>query len=789
MNRPGLRVACLWIGLCCVSVSATAHADSCFSLPDVRSESSKSSARKITLGTRVVTSAACEYALAADASWVTLHALDSDFAGIVDALSRESRSSLTERPTTIYARTRAQGAAGSRGGVGNGQLESIFLAACTETLLSEAHGFSLRVPVDTQRPTITRVTDTASCGAAQISLVAVALPATTAAPLLTRGPFNERLTHAATELVLAPGSYAIYGLRTDDGVGYLLGRVATESSLTPLRQALDAAAEGQSEPWLRAQWTQGRMQLTAISDALRQSEAWSELRTVAASDHAWLQRPSKRRGERSGGQPLKLGKVVFDAAGSAILLPADDAARDMSERYGDAGRAMTPDLHEWRSMIDDMELCVAKRYALPHHDRAAATAEVSAQCVAMARLLAPMTLQGGMDLGAGRVCVRDNLRIMAVSAAHAGQGLPETCVDLQRESDVATSAPVMPLVNTGSQLRYEGRRSQPLFACVNNQCQPLPEGDATLALQQQGLLEVRQADSLAHATSSQALTRARIGVINPDRQWHPVGVHTADAQHPDGPWHTLLHDTDHVFTYARRRQRVDFRLTVTPTLAAAWNQRASANTQLTQDLPMLGGVEGTLEGAKHAALVTLITRGAACPEASAGEVAAQPAIDPEQLLPDQDFYVHLAHYIAPDQALRCMARAHFRVVDSRSLRATDQIRVGLLGDVQLMLFITRPAAIGLSLPLIYGFWRWGYGFGLDGSISLSSAITFDPSQISRTGLMASAALWWGPDAIAPRLLSFGVALHAATGTHDDAPFGSVYAGLNLSSLLDLAGGR
>jgi hypothetical protein len=164
-------------------------------------------------------------------------------------------------------------------------------------------------------------------------------------------------------------------------------------------------------------------------------------------------------------------------------------------------------------------------------------------------------------------------------------------------------------------------------------------------------------------------------------------------------------------------------------------------------------------------------------------------MDPERLLPDQAFYVHLAQYSDDTTALRCIARAHMRVAPSRSLRATSQIRVGLLGDVQLQVFLTRPAAIGLSLPLVYGFWRWGYGFGLDASISLSTAITFDPSEVSRSGLMASTAIVWGPEHIAPRLLSFGVALHGATGTHNDNPFGSVYAAINVSSLVDLAGGR
>lgn len=795
------RYAVAWLSLALLlgtTSAAHAAAPNCFSLPDQHGDNAGSSARKVTLGSRVTTTAACEYALAPDATWVSLGAVDGDFASLVDALATQTATTLRERPTAIYGRalkksTRAVNAAGST-------LESVFLAGCTEYLLTEAHGFSLRVPIETQRPTVTRQAGATSCGADHVGLFVVAMASAATAPVLKRGPFVATLATDGNELVLDPGAYAIYAARSSDGVGYLLGRVESGSSLTPLRDALRAVEEGRSRVWLRGSWKQGRFHLAPISPALRSSEAWAELRTAAVANSVWLQRNDRQR-------TTELGKVSLSPDGDTIRLPTSETTRAMVEQYGAEGRTMTPDLSEWSKVLNGIELCVASRYALPTAGTRV-TANVAPQCIAMSRLIAPLTVQS-VGLGAGRVCVRDKLRVMTTTGARAGRDLPEVCTELQSTADSSASKRPLLLVTRGSTLRFEGDGASALFACTNNVCQPMPDADGTLSLDQSGLVEIRHADTIDSARSAQALTRARIAVIDPEQQWHPVGLHTAahpldggptndsassagptaSTSTPRGPWTDLRYDSDSVFTYTRRQQRLDFRLTMARNVPAAWNQRAEAASQLTQNTPIFGGVEGTLEGARPAALVALITATPACPEAPAAELSAQVPIDPEQLPPGADFYVQLAQYSDATLPLRCLARAHLRVVESRSLRAVDNIRVGLLGDAQLLVFVTRPAAIGLSLPIVYGIWRWGYGFGLDASISLSSAIAFDPSQVSRTGLMASTALVWGPEQLAPRLLSFGVALHAATGTHKDSPFGSVYGALNLSSLIDMAGGR
>ena len=152
--------------------------------------------------------------------------------------------------------------------------------------------------------------------------------------------------------------------------------------------------------------------------------------------------------------------------------------------------------------------------------------------------------------------------------------------------------------------------------------------------------------------------------------------------------------------------------------------------------------------------------------------------------------MHLAHYRGEDKPYDCLATAGLRVTDSLSWSASPSIRVGVLGDVQAMAFITRPGAIGLAAPLVYGRWHWGFGVGLDLSASVTGAIALHDRELSRAGLGLSAMVNWGPERSAPRLIGIGLMLHAATSTNPkERPDASLVAGLNLSTLYDLAGGR
>jgi len=69
------------------------------------------------------------------------------------------------------------------------------------------------------------------------------------------------------------------------------------------------------------------------------------------------------------------------------------------------------------------------------------------------------------------------------------------------------------------------------------------------------------------------------------------------------------------------------------------------------------------------------------------------------------------------------------------------------------------------------------------------AASFDPAELSRVGGALTWALQLGIPEHLPRLLSIGGMLHGAAETSTiDNPLVSFFVGLNLSSLVDLAGG-
>jgi hypothetical protein len=304
-------------------------------------------------------------------------------------------------------------------------------------------------------------------------------------------------------------------------------------------------------------------------------------------------------------------------------------------------------------------------------------------------------------------------------------------------------------------------------------------------------VEIRRGGSTEQALASQGLTLLRLGVIDLGTAWHPVGLFTPDDEEtpPANRWTALERDEPEVFTYLRRRHRLDFELESSPALTAAWNARTDLPSHMGQKVPVVGGVKGTFQGIRPATYVALVTLTAECPQDTAAEFREKPRVDPEKLLVDQRFYVHLAQYQGEDKSFQCVARAGFRVAHRHSLALVPQIRAGLFGDTQLVVFITNKAAMGVTLPLAYAYWRLVYGIGVDASVSLTTAGTFNKRELSRTGLGISAAAVWGPEQDLPRLVSVGGMLHLATGTADKQPLGSIFIACNLSTLWDAAGGR
>jgi len=307
----------------------------------------------------------------------------------------------------------------------------------------------------------------------------------------------------------------------------------------------------------------------------------------------------------------------------------------------------------------------------------------------------------------------------------------------------------------------------------------------------------------------QAIARLRMPVFDPQHEWHPVGLYAgADAEAmqcraDEGlvcPWRAIPRDEDDVFAFVEPRNELQWRLSTSSTVAAVYNRDPESGRVLSQDVPTLAGVDGGLGGADRPAVVAYVTRDDACPEATVDELRAEPPLDPDSLLADATFNVLLLGVTGGDQPPTCLARARFRSRPSRAIVAATVenflgLEVGLLGDTQAVFFANDPIAMGVSLPLAWFRMTPGIRFiSLEITASLVMALAFPQQMIDAEPSRVGAALTWAlsfgiPDYL-PRILSVGGMLHGAaeTSTIDD-PIVSFFVGLNLATLVDLAGGR
>lgn len=797
-RRVGARVSMLALGwaLACGAALGTApqtaHAANrrCFGV-DAASDSAKapagakaSSARRITLASRLSISAECEYGPAPEGPWVSgskLAGVD-DFASLLLRLLGQSggddATGTTQAPAGVFARRADAGP--------DAELESVFLAGECRYLLNAQHGLSLRVAQATQHPTFERLPSTEACGAAQLDFGFVELAdSSSAAPaVVLRGPFGMLLAKGATRTALDPGSYAVYALRPG-GVGYLIGELRSGSSLTPLRAALHEqinAAPAQRKPWLRASWARGDLRLLPDSAALRDSASWVELRGAAQSGALWF--ASYDASKRPAYSVLS--KVLVDGQADALALPAAHVVARMRERYGSAGSHMVPTLGDWSAVTKGLSLCLQSHYeATP--PSAASPVPHDALCATLSSLLAPVSAQSaGIAVPSGQVCVKHYAHELSVQGSTVAEPVSDTCITLP--SAGAADALLLPAA-TGDTLLLGAATTQGLLVCTDNHCEPAPAAGTPLRLAKSGLVELRSGSDAEQARSAQGLTLLRLGVIDPARDWQPVGLYHAPGKPPDNRWSALDHDEPDVFSFVRGRDSLASALALSPALSAAWNAQAETAGLVVRQLPLVKPVVGTWASPKSAGMVLLATRQAQCSDKPAAALDGRDLVVPESLLVDEDFYVQLAVYEGEQLPYRCLARAHLRVAEHLSLRATSNLRAGLLGDTQALMFITNPPALGLAVPLVYARYRLVSGLGLDASGSLTVATALDHGALSRAGVGLSLAAYFGPERYAPRLLSLGVMLHAAGGSHPDKPLASVFLGLDVATLYDLVGGR
>lgn len=814
MRTAGI-IAVVLVALGARAATVRAAPGGCIEIAGARAAGTATSSRRITLATELGTRDGCEYALDASGPWSALSSgagAKRDFATLVLELGGVRSGA---PPRAIYARAARKGATGPSDLDGKAEtaagaeprVESVFLAGCTEYLLSRERGFQMRVPVDLQRPEVRRLASADDCGASLLSLrfVPLAQDDSRAAPVARRGPWDVTLKLGQPSLALEPGRWGVYATRGENDAGIFVGRIASGSSLTPLRVALSDLGTADTVPWLRATWARGHLQFEPASAAFADGNVWAELRAAAASGAVWLATPtvaSQSSAASAFGDATRLGVHAVERGGAAISVPVAPIEALMAARYGGAGTSMVPSFADWKPVINSLALCLAGRYAPPGAFIAGSGSDDEppapppdqpvpvpngATCVPFGKIVAPLTQHGDRAHAVGQVCIRRRNRVMTASGVRPGPERGERCAELPSGPDARV--PEILLATAGDEITFAGVGVASLFVCLDGDCRPMAESGKWLPLERGGLVEIHHSENAEQARARLGLTLVRIGVIDPATEWHPAGVYDFDGTPPSNRWTTLGHDEDDVFTYVRRQQSLRFGLSTSPALAAAWNARASRATRIVPDLPLVTPAAGAFDAPPASALVVLPTRDAACPNAPASEVRRD-VIEPDELLVDERFHVHLAQYRGENLPYDCLATAGFRVTETLTWRASPSIRFGLLGDVQAMVFVTRPPAFGLAVPLAYGRWRFGLGLGLDLSASLTSAIGVRDAELTRAGLGVSAMLNWGPERTAPRLVGIGVMLHAATGTDPGRePTASLVAGLNLSTLYDLAGGR
>ncbi len=743
------------------------------------------------LDATVVASPDCRYSTTRDGAPVALPAEAAGhpigFLELYAAVAGDTADSTESRARFVYARPATR-----RRGVLEAD-QSLALRFCVHFVMEEELGFRIRTGATDELIIERSGTPATDCGSARLDLRVLPLAADGAAPMILHGDAPQTLAATQRDLHLAHGSYAFYAARSGAPLALRVGQLASRGAHTPLRDHLRAAERASARPeipgerpaLLETTWSDdtGALLLRPARDARLAPEVWSEARTAAAAESLWL---ARRRTQDAAPRIIEVARV--EPGGSGIRLPDDIVEEHLRALYGRASASLAPSLAEWRTVLDGLELCLAPTYGAG--DRlVTGPVPAGSHCAplpALAAVMQPATAAGGET---PRLCIERGMQVMSAAAATriAPPRPEENCLPL----DGTATAPLLAI--RGDVVRLRGATAGSL--CVLLEGQPLDLPAAGAPLPRAGLVEVR-AGAGAQCAARQGLALARLAVLDPEREWHPAGLYTStEPARPNVPaWRRLGHDEDTVFAYTRSRQTLDFRLSTSPLLAAAVNT-PDAPAALTQNVPALGGVTGTIEGAHPPLVFAYVSRDEACPRVPLERLRRRVAVDPGGLPVDATFHVFLAADEGPTRFPVCLARASFRVRASRIFLATTpapalRIEAGLLGDVRAVVFFVRPTAIGVALPAAWLRLSLTSWLGFEFAAPLTFATTFEPSAISRAGVALSALMELGVPEIAPRLLGVGTMLHASGGNHPDGePLLSFVVALNLSTLVDLAGGR
>lgn len=776
------------------------------------------------LSTVVRLSTQCEYSETPQGPWSrpgSLAGRDTDFVELLHHVRSGAEDSAGD-PRFLFGRPASTGntrtTEASRRPGATPAMHTLLLRYCVHYLLEEQLGFRVLPRADEEGFEIERLHSSGTdepCDAQALELRALESDTT---PLLHSGSRDAQLTLATGQrtLSLSQGHWSIYAARPEGRVGLRVAVFRARGVQTPLQRHLRSLGLGQRDsdreqemapPLLATRWRveDDGVLLFPTEQARSEPLLWPELRTAADAGLLWLART-----DLAGvNQPVVIGDVVLEGGQpEAVRFPDRPAREYMRRRYGPAGEAMVPTLSEWEEIFSGLAICLTPSYLAQTVASTGSPAPEPGLCAALRSLVtleAPGPTSGGAE---PRVCLHRGFQVMGAQGVRWEEQGEPSCVGLPGMSDRMPFH--VTVVGDRLSLEHDGG------LCVLLDNRPVELRDGFYHLDRSGLLEVRQGGGEG-CTAAQGLSWLRLPVIDVEREWHPVGLHTEEEEavcrdesgeaHGACPWRGLRHDEEEVFAYVRPRQSLEFRLSTSPAVAAAINNAVEGEVQLSQEVPLLSGVEGELEGPRAPGVVAFVSEEPLCPTGegnSIEELRRRRPIEPDGLIVDRIFHVFLASVEGSDQPPHCLARATFRVRPSRALANATAgrslgVEFGLLGDIQAVVFVVpEPVALGISLPVIYlrlnlfpiRQMRW-LAVELSGNLVFAGA--FDPAGVARTGGALSASVQLGIPNVVPRLLSFGIMLHGAfeslPGGRENNPIWGLFVGLDLSTLIDLAGGR
>lgn len=689
----------------------------------------------VTLDRPVETAADCRYALSPGGPFTPLAGVPRPITAVLQQLRWEAGQA-----STVYARR----------GEEERVVASIFVDHCTDYVLQPGGAFTVS-PGSAAGEVIVR-RGARSCGAARMGL---------RFDCSNRGVADQRLPvgQPSVSLPPCPSGYHVEA-ETAGAPAYALGRLAAGSQ-TPL-QAYFARGEEAPEPLLRADFEAGAHGL-ALVPAGDSSRIWDELRTALASGAAHLVRAAI-----GAGRVCESGeRIPLTVTAAGLSFDESYLAGLLNDVYGSAGSRVAPSHEFWERLAGSLSFCLDRSYGAR-----------GAQGVHQ-RVFRDVVETSALRATEGaEVCVMHARVLVAPEGVEVEEGGERQCVEAGAGSVLLAVA--------GAELQT------PAGTLLCNGDSAVAQNDEWRYTLERGFYDVRLASQGGCASQATA-SLARVGVVAPGHDWVPMGVQRLDSgvDHEDLPaWRGMRADGPARFGLRRGSDALEFRMNTPEALAEVWNDPSSGRTSVVSRFaPDTDGDERTFGHAGPPAFSTRITAGAACPidDDEAEYVASrnQPV--------DRVVYAHLV--LNDGRQARCVARATFRAWESRVLASVPgnsnaQLRFGLFGNVQLGVFISRPdpAAVGLVVPLAYLDLHLPHGFVVEASLPFTSAIAWEDGGASRVGVGFMTSISWGYPSIAPRLLTAGFLLHAPWPHFDDEVY-SAFFGIDISSIVDLVGGR